>query len=251
MASLPRSSVPSELPIFVLGMPRSGTSLVEQILARHTEVHGAGELNEVGGIARLVAQKYCQIDGYSGFARSINTNELDTLATDYLNLLREKGGGAKRVVDKMPSNYMYLVLINLLFPDARVIHCCRDARDTCLSEYFQDFGGDLPYTYDLASAGAAHVQYQRLMAHWAKVLDIPMLDVNYEELVADQESVSRKMVAFCGLEWQDGCLRFYESGRQVATRSYDQVRRPMYNSSVEKWRHYAKHLGPLFDALGH
>lgn len=250
MASLPRSSVPSELPIFVLGMPRSGTSLVEQILARHTEVHGAGELTEVGGIARLVAQKYCQIDAYLGFARSINAKELDTLAAGYLNLLGEKGGGAKRVVDKMPGNYMYLVLINLLFPGARVIHCCRDARDTCLSEYFQDFGGDLPYTYDLVSAGAVHVQYQRLMAHWAKVLDIPMLDVSYEELVADQENVSRKMVAFCGLEWQDGCLRFYESDRQIATRSYDQVRRPMYNSSVEKWKHYAKHLEPLFDALG-
>jgi tetratricopeptide (TPR) repeat protein len=250
MANLPRSSVPSELPIFVLGMPRSGTSLVEQILARHTEVHGAGELNEMGEIAHTVAQKYCQIDGYDGFARSINTNEIDALATGYLNLLRGKGGGAKRVVDKMPSNYMYLVLINLLFPGARVIHCCRDARDTCLSEYFQDFGGNLAFTYDLSTAGATHVQYQRLMAHWARVLDIPMLDVIYEELVADQESVSRKMVAFCGLEWQDGCLRFYESGRQVATRSYDQVRRPMYNSSVEKWRHYTKHLGPLFEALG-
>ncbi len=252
MASFPRSSVPSEIPVFVLGMPRSGTSLVEQILARHSAVHGAGELNEMGEIAHLLSQKYGSSGGgYPAIFQPINTNELDTLATGYLNVVRGKGGDAKRVVDKMPNNYLYLVLINMLFPGARVLHCCRDARDTCLSEYFQDFGGDLSYTYDLTTVGAVHVQYQRLMAHWAKVLDIPMLDVNYEELVTDQESISRKMIAFCGLEWEDGCLRFYESGRQVATRSYDQVRRPMYNSSVGKWQHYAKHLGPLFDALGH
>jgi tetratricopeptide (TPR) repeat protein len=247
MASLPRSSVPTELPVFVLGMPRSGTSLVEQILARHSEVHGAGELNAVSNIARLLSQKY---DTYPIFSHSITSDELNTLAASYLDLLREKGGKAKRVVDKMPGNYYFLGLINMLFPGARVIHCCRDARDTCLSEYFQDFGGDLAYTYDLTTVGTMHVQYQRLMAHWAKALDIPMLDVSYEELVRDQEGVSRKMIAFCGLDWEDGCLHFYESDRQVATRSYDQVRRPMYNSSVGKWKHYDKHLGPLFQALG-
>ncbi len=251
MVSIPKSSVSSALPVFVVGMPRSGTSLVEQILARHSEVHGAGELNEVGDIARSLSRKYSHLGGYSVFSERINNDELNTLATGYLNLLREKGGEAKRVVDKMPGNYLYLGLISMLFPGARVIHCRRDARDTCLSQYFQDFGGDLSYTYDLASLGAVYVQYQRLMAHWAKVLEIPMLDVSYEELVKDQEGVSRKMIEFCGLEWEDGCLRFYESERQVATRSYDQVRRPMYSSSVGKWRHYAKHLGPLLEALGH
>jgi tetratricopeptide (TPR) repeat protein len=251
MALLPKSSVPSALPVFVVGMPRSGTSLVEQILARHSEIYGAGELSEVGDIARSLSQKYSHLGGYSAFFQSIDRNELNTLATGYLNLLREKSDVAKRIADKMPGNYFLLGLINILFPGARVIHCRRDARDTCLSQYFQDFGGDLSYTYDLTSLGAVYVQYQRLMTHWAKVLEIPMLDVNYEELVRDQEGVSRKMIEFCGLEWEDGCLRFYESERQVATRSYDQVRRPMYSSSVEKWRHYAKHLGPLFEALDH
>ncbi len=145
---------------------------------------------------------------------------------------------------------MNLGLIALLFPHARIIHCVRDPRDTCLSIYFQNFGWLHRYGADLASLGSYYRRYQKLMQHWEDVLDLPILTVCYEDMVADQEAVSRKMITFCDLEWDERCLQFHKSDRHVATASYDQVRQKIYTQSTARWKNYEHHIAPLIDALG-
>jgi hypothetical protein len=145
--------------------------------------------------------------------------------------------------------FFYLGLIELMFPSARVIHCVRDPLDTCLSGYFQDFSRNHPYSYNLEHLGVYYKGYQKIMQLWKNVLSIPMLEVNYEDLVANQEAVSKKLIEFCGLEWDERCLRFHENTRYVATASFDQVRRPMYNSSAGRWKYYEEFIGPLRKAL--
>lgn len=246
MAGAPRAANDSQRPVFIVGMPRSGTSLVEQILASHAAVFGGGELEEMNRIVAELAARAL----YPQCVESLSSDRLTQLAARYLDYIDGLAGPeAVRVTDKMPSNYLHLGLIRLLFPEARVIHCVRDPLDTCLSCYFQNFDERLPYTYNLRQLGAYYAHYRRLMDHWRSVLDGPFLELQYEDLVADQEGVSRTLVEFCGLEWDPRCLRFYETRRAVATASYDQVRRPLYNSSVGRWRHYERHLGPLREAL--
>ena len=150
----------------------------------------------------------------------------------------------------MPHNFLHLGLIQLLFPGARIIHCMREPMDTCLSIYFHNFNAKHAYASDLASTGEYHRRYQDIMAHWKATLSIPIMDVNYEELVADQERVSRELIEFCGLDWDDRVLQFHTSGRVVGTPSYDQVRQPIYKKSVSRWKNYAQHLAPLREALG-
>lgn len=247
---LPRASHVSERPIFIVGMPRSGTSLVEQILSSHPEVFGAGELNEISGI---VAKMVNRLDAKMGFPRCIHKLTEETanmLAQDYLGCLDARSHDAVRITDKMPHNFLYLGIIALLFPGARVIHCMRDPLDTCLSIYFQFFSAGHSYSYDLTHIGTHYREYERLMAHWRQVIDIPMLEVRYEDIVANPDEMIRKLTEFCGLEWDPVCLRFYESGRIVTTASYDQVRQPLHPKSIGRWKHYAKHLEPLKSALG-
>jgi hypothetical protein len=157
---------------------------------------------------------------------------------------------AQRITDKMPHNFLRLGLIRLLFPGARIIHCVRDPRDTCLSCYFQGFNDSHDYAYDLEHLGIYYTQYRRLMAHWRRVLDPPMFELRYEALVEHPEPMSRALIDFCGLPWDERCLRFYESKRAVATSSYDQVRHPIYRGSLGRWRHYKRYLAPLLHALG-
>jgi hypothetical protein len=164
--------------------------------------------------------------------------------------LRPPGGEAIRVVDKMPLNYQHLGVIAVLFPRARVVHCRRDPIDTCLSCYFQDFEHPLPFGSDLELLGRHYREYQRLMAHQARVLPLPIFELDYEELTTDQEAVSRRLVEFCGLDWDERCLRFYETERTVNTATALQVRQPLYRSSVGRWKHYQGHLGLLLKALG-
>ena len=151
----------------------------------------------------------------------------------------------------MPANFKHLGLIAQLFPGARIIHCVRDPLDTCLSCYFQHFSPSISYADDFGHLGAYYRQYQRLMQHWKEVLDIPMLQVDYETLIADQEGASRAIIEFCGLPWDDRCLRFYDTQRVVATASYDQVRRPLYTHSVNRWKNYERYIDPLKSALAH
>ena len=249
MAGAPRATLVSQRPVFIVGMPRSGTSLVEQILASHPRVVGAGELEDINRIAGSVAEVCATGEPYPQCISALTPEACDLLSRRYLDRLAEISGEAERITDKMPVNFLHLGLIALLFPKARVIHCVRDPLDTCLSCYFQHFADANPYAYDLGHLGAYYRQYERLMRHWQAVLDISMLEVRYEDLVADLEGVSRAMVDFCGLEWDERCLQFYDTRRIVTTASYDQVRRPLYRQSVGRWRHYEDHLGPLKEAL--
>ena len=242
LAGLPRPAIRSNRPIFVVGMVRSGTSLVEQILSSHPEVHGAGELPD---IIHIVNNDI----GHCKNLASLTQEKVNTLARRYLDKLQALSPDASRVVDKMPGNFIHLGLIEILFPDARIIHCKRDPMDSCLSAYFQSFSRTHPYSYNLANLGAFYRQYEKLMLHWSEALTLPILEIQYEELVSNQETVTRGMVEYCGLNWDDRCLKFHENDRYVATASYDQVRRPLYNKSAGRWKNYERHLEPLRVAL--
>ena len=249
LQTAPRASTSSSKPVFIVGMPRSGTSLVEQILASHPQVHGAGELPDMWQMVMQLPQMLGSRERYPHCMTLLGQQQVDALSRQYLEHLDALAPDADRVVDKMPGNFSFLGLIELLFPEAHVIHCMRDPLDTCLSCYFQDFSRTHAYSYDLAHLGAYYNDYLRMMAHWRTVLKIPIMDISYEDLIADQEAVSRKLVEFCDLEWDDSWLNFHETERFVATASYDQVRRPLYKKSVARWKHYEKHIGALVDAL--
>jgi tetratricopeptide (TPR) repeat protein len=243
------SGLDTELPIFVVGMPRSGTTLVEQILASHTEVFGAGEVLDVQQIALELPTILGTTEPYPECVRQLTRAIARDLAERYLHRLSALGGSARRVVDKLPENYLHLGLIALLFPRARIIQCRRDPRDVCLSCYVQDFKA-VRFACSLDDLAAYYRAYERLMAHWREALPLSVLDVRYEELVADPEAQSRRLVAFCGLAWNEHCLAFHETRRAVQTASRVQVRQPVYTSSVGRWRRYAAQLRPLIEALG-
>jgi len=247
-ASRRHFGIDSEVPVFIVGMPRSGTTLVEQILASHRQVFGAGELKEVS----LFFSNFAGQNPGKTFRQVIellDDSVCATLAGEYLDHICSLSEDAVRITDKMPHNFKNLWFITLLFPKARVIHCRRDRLDTCLSCYFQDFREVRGFKNDLRVLGLYYRLYEQLMDHWQRVLPIPILDVQYEELVGDQEQVSRKMVEFCGLEWDDNCLEFHKNKRFVRTSSTMQVRQKIYNTSIGKWKNYADFLGPLMEAL--
>jgi tetratricopeptide (TPR) repeat protein len=234
---------PSPVPIFIFGMPRSGTTLVEQILASHPEVHGGGELRDLETAVASLA-------GPGGVPPDIGEAELRRLGAHYLESVRALAPAAPRITDKMPINFRFAGLIHLALPNARLIHTRRDPVDTCLSGFSILFGGDQPHTYDLAELGRYYRAYARLMRHWREVLPPGvMLDVRYEDIVADTERQARRIIAHCGLEWHSACLDFYRTQRPVHTASSVQVRQPIYRSSVGRQRPPDAMLIPLLEAL--
>lgn len=243
VGALPRSGVDSQLPVFIVGMPRSGTSLLEQILSCHSKVHARGETTDVRKLAEAIPY-------YPDGVRNLSQEKLDTLAGAYIQRLQDMAPSATRVTDKLPGNYLFLGIISQIFPGARILHCQRDPRDICLSNYFTEFAAGHVHSYNLESLAQVYKAYQELMEHWKAVLPIPILDVRYEELVADPQTWVEKILDFSGLEWEDACLSFHQSKRQVVTASYDQVRRPLYKSSVARWKNYARHLEPVSRILG-
>ena len=242
---------PSGAPVFVLGMPRSGTTLTEQIIASHPDVYGAGELHDLLRIAERNINGAAEPATFPENLRALDRQTLTAWGAEYVAGLRQRAPDAKRVTDKMPANYFAVGLIHLMLPNARIIHVSRNPVDTCLSCYTRLFNRKQEHTYDLAELGRYYVHYARLMRHWREVLPAgAFLDVRYEDIVADQEGQARKLIAYCGLDWNDACLDFHNTKRSIRTASVTQVRQPIYSSSVERWRHYRKHLGPLLDALG-
>ncbi len=234
----------SDLPVFIVGMPRSGTTLVHQIAASHSQVHGAGELNV---FAELVKNRGgTDLKSASlAWGRAAIKREADR----HLQYLRSLSGTALRIVDKMPNNIHRLDLIFQLYPAARVIFCRREARDNCLSCYFQRFSAGNLFSCDLAHCGHEFLVTERLTAHWLGVLPMRMLEVQYEDLVADLEGQSRRLIDFLGLPWDPACLDFHRAETTVLTASAWQVRQPIYQSSVGRWHHYERHLGPLLEVL--
>jgi hypothetical protein len=241
---------PSPTPVFIVGMPRSGTTLVEQTLASHHAVFGAGERREMAmGVLRLRTER----PGAAGFPEAVVTmtgEAFRRLGADYVAALRPLAPDAVRITDKMPGNFAYLGLIRMVLPNARIIHLVRDPVDTSLSCFSKLFTDGMAYSYDLAELGRYHRTYQRLMAHWRSVLPgNALLEVEYEALVEDFEAQARRLVAHCGLEWDPACLEFYKTSRPVQTASMTQVRQPIYRSSVGRWRPDAALLQPLLEAL--
>jgi tetratricopeptide (TPR) repeat protein len=238
---------PSPLPVFVVGLPRSGTTLIEQILASHPWVFGAGELRE---FARLAGN----LSGADGTAfpeavPGLAVGTLSDLGREYRSTLQNLAPPAHRIVDKMPGNFVFVGLIHLALPNARILHACRDLRDTALSCFSLLFK-TADYTYDLAELGRYCRAYERLMGHWRDLLPPGvMLDVQYEDLVADLDGQARRMVAHLGLDWDKACLGFYRTQRPVRTASAVQVRQPIYPGSVGRWRRYEAQLQPLLEAL--
>lgn len=247
---LPRATNRSKLPVFIVGMPRSGTTLVEAILASHPLVHGAGELGDIFQMRPELARASGAGRPYPHCLETISVKTLDHFAGMHLANLASRAKDVARVTDKMPQNFVQLGLIDLLFPGARIIHCMRNPLDTCLSIYFHPLIQHHAYATDLTNLGLYYREYLRLMAHWRTVLRVPLLDLRYEDLVENPEEKTRLLLDFCELPWDERCLRHHESGRVANTFSYDQVRQPIYKKSVARWRHYEKHLGPLIEALG-
>ncbi|MGO8738755.1 tetratricopeptide repeat protein [Rhodoblastus sp.] len=238
---------PSSRPIFVLGMPRSGTTLVEQILASHPMVHGAGELMALHDcIAELDAsgapfpERIAALDG----------GGLRQLGSAYLQKLARIAPEGERVTDKMPSNYYYVGLIHLILPNAKIIHTCRDPIDNCVSCFSKLFSQEQSHTYDLGELGRYYRRYERLMTHWRKILPKgAFLDIGYEEVVEDLEGQARRILDFCRLPWDAACLEFHKTDRPVRTASASQVRQPIYRGAVGRWKAYESFLGPLLEAL--
>lgn len=240
---------PSTRPVFVIGMIRSGTSLVEQILASHSCVYGAGELLEITKlVTNLPATLSSKLD-YPECIRALNAKQIKVAARKYLDYLAGRDDRALRVVDKLPTNFLHLGLISTLFPNARVIHCHREPLDVCLSIYFQRFAQGHFYAYDLHDIAAYYAEYERLMSHWKKVLPVEILDVQYEKLLDDLESESRRMLNYCQMEWEDSCLAFHRSKRPVRTASSWQVRQPLYQTAKARWKKFEPHLDQLKKAL--
>jgi tetratricopeptide (TPR) repeat protein len=240
----------SDLPVFILGLPRSGTSLIEQILASHPRMFGAGELN-------LIRDCYRAIPGLVGknapgveCIGDLTPQVVQELAQRYLTGLRRLDAGAMRILDKMPDNYLMLGLIATLLPRARIIHTRRDLRDVALSCWMTYFR-HIRWSFDMDHIGVRIREYVRLMEHWRKVLPLPMLEVTYEETVADLEGVARKLVAWCGLEWHPACLNFHKTQRPVRTASMIQVREPVYSRSVGRWKQYREVLLPFEKYVDH
>jgi tetratricopeptide (TPR) repeat protein len=257
-AAIPVAKSTDELPVFVLGMPRSGTSLVEQILASHPQVHAGGERSRMHKIIRGLEDHDDALAARIEGPPSLTQAGLDRGAKEYLKELRGLSRSATRVTDKQPFNFLYVGVIARMLPGARILHCTRHPMDVAVSCFFQSFMGTIWFANDLEHIGRFQAAYRRLMDHWAMLLagdphgsGARMLDVPYEELTADQDTWSRRIIEHAGLPWDDACLRFHEAERVTHTASADQVRRPMYRTSVERWRRYETQLLPIMgDAAG-
>ena len=247
--SLPRSGSKSELPVFIVGMPRTGTSLVEQILASHPQVRPGGERNDIFTIVDSLQTKPGRSRNLQGVLEALTTERLDELSADYLASIESPSEEHMRFTDKTPLHGILLGFINQLLPRSRVIICNRAPLDTCLSIYFHRFNAFHGYARRMDDLGAFYREYYALMEHWINILDINILPIQYEELVMNPDTTIHKLIEFCGLEWDENCLSFYKNKRTVNTPSYNQVRRPIYTSSIERWKNYDKHLKKLRSAL--
>lgn len=237
--------------VFIVGMPRSGSTLVEQILASHPDIHGAGEVKYLSRSLGLLRDRFPSLQRYPQMMDKVTPAQLEIAANNYLQSITAGAGDAKRVTDKLLTNYFFVGLIHLLFPKAKIINTLRDSVDTCLSGFTKLFKDDMPHSYDLGELGRYYAEYAKLMEHWKHVLPRGvMTSVVYEDVVNDTEKAAMKLIEFIGLEWNDKCLDFHNSERPVKTASVAQVRKPIYKSAVNRHKKYGDKLRPLIDAIG-
>ena len=239
---------PDQSPIFVLGMPRSGTSLTEQILASHSEVYGAGELSL---ISKLVIKTGSEnsLKKYPYVIADMSSEELSKLGYKYIESIRKLAGENKYITDKMPHNFQHIGFIKAILPNAKIVHCTRDPMDNCLSIFKNYFTTGHQYSYDMTELGQYYKLYQNLMRHWEQILPGFIYHLSYENLIVDQETETRKLLEFCGLPWEENCLSFHKTKRKVNTASNAQVRQPIYKDSVKLSERYGDILKPLQDAI--
>ena len=243
--------VQGETPVFIVGMPRSGTTLTEQILSAHPDVFGAGEVAEFEQLSRFSEEISPTLDPFPLSLMKLTRYGAELIGERYLGKMRSfPQQPVKRITNKMPHNFELLGLIALAMPGAKVIHCRRNPLDTCISCWTKNFNEAHAYNRSLTDLGRYYQGYHRLMAHWREVLPLEILDVDYEDTIADLEGTARRIVSFIGLEWDPRCLEYYKSERAVRTVSNWQVRQPIYSTSVERWRSFMPHIQPLIDALG-
>ncbi len=249
--------VASNRPIFIVGMPRSGSTLVDQILSSHPAVASVGESHAL--IRSLPRLPDTEPERHAPTAEpritkklveNLSPGLLDGIARQYLSLTDPMAKGHAHVVDKMLFNYLSIGIIRLALPEAKIIHCTRDPVDIGLSNWQLLFTPDIPWVYDQREIGRYYQSYKKVMAHWNAVFPGDIYEANYERMVSNQEEETRKLLSYCGLDWDDRCMNFHETKRQVQTASSAQVRRPIYGDSVKKWKKYEKYLGPLIESLG-
>jgi tetratricopeptide (TPR) repeat protein len=251
-ANRPFEGNPSSLPVFIIGMPRSGSTLVEQILSSHPQAYGAGEIKEFTRRLSGLRSRFPSLPKYPHIATKMNQAHYKIVADGYLDAMRNYSAASSRVSDKLLTNYYFAGMLHVMFPNAKFIHTRRNPVDTCLSAYTKLFKDDMPHSYDFGELGRYYKKYEELMAHWDKMLPPGvMMTVVYEEIVENLETSARELLDFVGLTWDPACLSFHESSRPIKTASVVQVRKPVYKTSIEKWRRYGSRLQPLLDALGY
>ncbi|MCG8433304.1 MAG: sulfotransferase [Gammaproteobacteria bacterium] len=246
---LPHQGNPSTAPIFIVSLPRSGSTLVEQILASHSQIKGLGEILEFQATLLEFSNRFNNtIATVEDYAREISRHA-NLLGSRYLERARYYAGDAKHFTDKTPRNFLHLGIILAALPNAKIIHCRRDAVATCFGCYRRLFDPGEPFLYSLTELGEYYLLYEKLMRHWHSIVPGKILDVQYEQLVADPEAQIKEILEFCGLSWEDNCMDFYKTRRTVSTLSASQVREPIHKNAVEHWRHYEKYLASLKQAL--
>jgi tetratricopeptide (TPR) repeat protein len=239
----------SETIIFIIGMPRSGTSLVEQILSSHTKIHGAGESEALTDSVAIFLSP-SEIHGYEFKHHKVTESaRLNTATKNYLGTILKGADKNQLITDKMPHNFLRLGMLALILPEAKVIHCMRDPMDTCLSIYANSLSAAHPYANDLIKLGKHYKAYSELMDHWKSILPLQIMDIHYEKLVENSKDEISALLDFLNLPWEDACLNYHQNDRKVTTISYDQVRQPIYKSSIGRWQHFAKQLKPLQDVI--
>ncbi len=243
---------PSNVPVFIVGMPRSGSTLVEQVISSHPKTYGAGEIKVLNRVLGALRDRFPSIPKYPAMVAALEPDHFQQVARSYLEEVQRDAGGAARVTDKLLTNFFFIGIINLLFPNAKIIHTRRNPVDTCLSTYTKLFKDDMPHSYDFGELGRYYRHYEDLMKFWEGVLPAGVMHtVDYELMIDDLETNARALIGHIGLDWDDACLSFHTSTRPVKTASVVQVRKPVYKTSVERWKRYGDGLAPLLEALNY
>nr|WP_265571539.1 tetratricopeptide repeat-containing sulfotransferase family protein [Sphingomicrobium nitratireducens] len=236
--------------VFIVGMPRSGSTLTEQIISAHDDIFGAGEVKYLSMSLGRLRDRFPSLPKYPDMVEAMNPAQMKIVGENYVKLISQQAGDSKRITDKLLTNYFFVGLIHLIFPNAKIVNTMRNPVDTCLSGFTKLFKDDMPHSYDLGELGRYYGKYKQLMDHWNEVLPKGTIHtVQYEEMVADTETQAKALIDYIGLPWQDKCLEFYKSKRPVKTASVAQVRKPIYKGSVERWKKYGDGLQPLVDAI--
>ena len=243
------SGDPDRSPILIVGLPRSGSTLIEQILASHSQVEGTHELGDLGRITQNIPRDFEVGERYPDVILELDAKAFAELGALYVSRTRRHRAGRAHFVDKNPNNFVHIGLLHLILPNAKIIDARRHPLDSCFGSYKQLFAQGQPFSYDLVELGEYYLQYRRLMVHWHDVLPGSVLEVRYEDVVANLEHEVQRILEYCNLPWEDNCLRFHETERAVKTASSEQVRQPIYSSSVNLWRKYETQLGELIEIL--